>query len=108
MEDMESWCRDYIYKFTSENKGDRKVQFSYIAFDAISYQESVRRFLGANSTEELAKAKKFIFSKHKLIMLEKEILQMSLNLNADAENIMIIRDLVDFNYENAKGSLAFK
>ena len=64
--------------------------------------------MNADSTEELADAKEFIFSKHKLIMLEKELLQMSLNLNADAENIMVIRDLVDFNYENAKGSLAFK
>ena len=64
--------------------------------------------MNADSTEELADAKEFIFSKHRLIMLEKELLQMSLNLNAEAENIMVIRDLVDFNYENAKGSLAFK
>lgn len=41
-------------------------------------------------------------------MLEKELLQMSLNLGTDAENIMIVRDLVDYNYENAKGNLAIK
>ena len=33
---------------------------------------------------------------------------MSLNLGADAENIMIVRDIVDFNYEKAKDSLLVK
>lgn len=105
---MTAWCKDYIQELTSTNKGDKKVKFSYIAFDAISYQETVRRFLNADSTEDMAEARKFVFSKHRLILLEKELLQMSINLNADAENIMIVRDLVDFNYENAKGSLALK
>ena len=106
--DMSERCKDYIQKITATNKGHRKVKFSFIAFDAISYQETVRRLLEAKSTEELAEARKFVFCEKTLIMLEKELLWMSTNLGADAENIMIVRDIVDFNYENAKGSMKIK
>lgn len=64
--------------------------------------------MNASTFEDLAVARKFVFSSSHLIMLEKELLEMSLTLGSDAESILILRDLVDFNYTNAKDSLAIK
>ena len=50
------------------------MRFSYISFDSIQYQETIREILEAKGLEELDIAKQYTFSADKLILLEKELL----------------------------------
>jgi hypothetical protein len=63
------------------------------------YGEKIRRVINAKSLAELNEAKDFMFEIHGLTELNHQMLEMSQMAGVEAEDILIVRDIIHFSYE---------
>jgi hypothetical protein len=98
--EIKNYAKDVFGKIQQEveNQEDRQekytVQFSFVDFQPMISSEKLRRIINSNNTDELKEAIGYQLKIVDLTELNHQMLEMSGLASVDAEDIMIVRDII--------------